>query len=210
MKRFLAIAILSLMANAMFAQDAVFEHVKARRHKSSEDRVLVDKTGTLRFDDKARQLSFKDDAGDAIDVAYDDVRKAVFEVTTHMRGGAMAQVIGGLGGAALGAKHVNDYWFYLEYKDKDAKVQNFLMEVEKESSAAVIDKAMAIFGERAEVAEFREKSAEVQKTTLKDLQSKHDLKVNKQSHPMPELKPDKALVVVVCPPLAARYAGQGN
>jgi hypothetical protein len=32
----------------------------------------------------------------------------------------------------------------------------------------------------------------------------------KQTHPTPEIKSDKALVVVVCPSPAARYSGKGN
>ena len=92
----------------------------------------------------------------------------------------------------------------------NGKGEPFLMEIQKDSSDKVIEKSKATFGDRATVAEFSEKPEDVDKNKLKDLQSKHDLKVNKESHPMPEVKPDKALVVVVCPPLAARYAGVGN
>ena len=50
----------------------------------------------------------------------------------------------------------------------------------------------------------------IEKETLKDLQSKHSLNEDKKQHPKPDLKADKALVVVVCPPLAARYSGKGT
>jgi hypothetical protein len=50
----------------------------------------------------------------------------------------------------------------------------------------------------------------VEKDELKALQSKQTLKVDKQNHPLPDLKDDKATVVVVCPPLAARDSGKGN
>ncbi len=206
----LQLALLSILGTTLLAQQAIFEHVKIRRHKNPQDRVLVDKTGVLKFEDSAKKLSFRDDAGDSFDVPYDDVEKIVFEVTTHMRGGGMSQVIGGVVGAAMAGKHVNDYWFYLLYKAGENKTEEVLMEVEKESSAAVISKSRETFGDRASVTEFGEQSTEIKKDTLKDLQSKHDLKVNKQAHPIPELKSGKALVVVVCPPLAARFAGQGN
>lgn len=210
MKRaFLSTALLLLIASSLFAQQVVFQNVKVRRHKSPQDRVLVDKSGTLKFDDTAKKLAFRDDAGDSLDISYADVQKAVFEVTTHMRGGAMSQLVGGIPGAMMASKHVNDYWFYLEYKTEGGKSDTYLLEVEKDSSAAVIDKAKAVFGDQVTIAEFPQQSAELQKSTLKDLQSKHDLKVNRQNHPMPEMKADKALVMVVCPPLAARYAGQG-
>jgi hypothetical protein len=191
------------------AEQMVVEHVKVRRHKSGENRVLVDKVGVLTFDDAAHKLRFKDEAGDNLEVGYDDVVKVVFEVTTHMRGGALSQIIGGIPGAMIAGKHVNDYWMYVEYK-KGEGVEPFLMEIQKESSEKAIDKATAVFGARATTTEFAEKGAVINKDLLRDLQSKHDFKLNKKDHPLPELKPDKALVVVVCPPLAARFAGQGN
>ena len=190
------------------AENLVVEHVKIRRHRSEEKRVLVDKVGVLTFDDSAKKLTFKDDAGDKVDLSYDDISKVSFEVTTHMRGGALSQVIGGIPGAIIAGKHVNDYWMYVA--PGSGKGDPFLMEIQKQSSDEVIQKSKAVFGDRATVAEFPEKGEEIEKNTLKDLQSKHDLKVDKKNHPLPEQKPDKALVVVVCPPLAARYAGMGN
>jgi len=194
----------------LMAQQTAFEHVKIRRHKSPQDRVLVDKIGVLTFDDSARKLTFKSEAGDQVDAAYDDIVRVVFEVTTHMRGGALSQILGGIPGAVTAGKHVNDYWLYLEHKKADGTVEPILMEVQKESSAKVIDKATTTFEGRVTVAEFAEQPADVDKAALKDLQSKHEMQVVKNYHPVPELKPDKALVVVVCPPLAARFAGAGN
>jgi hypothetical protein len=127
-----------------------------------------------------------------------------------MRGGALGQVIGGLAGAAIEAKHVKDYWCYIEYKKPDGSVQPYMLEIDKESSPKVIAKMQAILGDKVTVAEFAEKEEKIDKDTLKDLQSKHEMKVEKKNHPVPEIKPDKALVVVVCPPLAARYEGKGN
>lgn len=192
------------------AQQLTVEHTKARRHRSAQDRVLVDKVGVLTFDDTARKLKFHSGAGDDLDVAYDDITKVIFEVTTHMRGGALSEVVGAFGGEAIAAKHVNDYWFYVEYKQASGSPEDFLMEVQKESSEKVIDKAMQAFGPRVTVAKFPEKPGDINKEELKALQSKDELEVNKQKHPLPEIKPDKALVVVVCPPLAARYSGTGT
>jgi hypothetical protein len=79
----------------------------------------------------------------------------------------------------------------------------------KEQSQKAIEQFKAVLGDRATVAEFPEQEETIDKNTLKDLQSKHDLKVDQKNHPLPDLKPDKALVVVVCPPLAARYEGKG-
>jgi hypothetical protein len=182
----------------------VFKGVKIRFNRSATDRRLVDKTVELIFDDTGRQISVKSSER-PVTIAYDDVRKVVFDVTTHMRGGALGEIIGGIPGAILEAKHVNDYWFYVEQTSGLFAV----LEIPKDSSAQVIDKAKALFGDR--VSEYPTQQGEkIEKETLKDLQSKHSLNADKKQHPTPELKPDKALVVVVCPPLAARYSGKGN
>lgn len=209
MQRFLLVVgfLFTFICSAM-SENMVVAHVKIRRHRSEQKRVLVDKVGVLTFDDTSKQISFKDDAGDKLDLNYDDVAKVSFEVTTHMRGGALSQMIGGIPGAIIAGKHVNDYWMYVA--PAAGKGEPFLMEIQKDFSDRVIEKSIATFGDRAAIAEFSEKGEEVDKNKLKDLQSKHDLKVNKETHPLPGVKPDKALVVVVCPPLAARYAGQGN
>jgi hypothetical protein len=75
-------------------------------------------------------------------------KKVVFEVTAHMRGCAGSQLVGGIPGAAMAAKHVNDYWMYVEYRNGEGKPEQRLFEVEKDSSQAVIDKAMALENRR--------------------------------------------------------------
>jgi len=103
------------------------------------------------------------------------------------------------------AEHVNDYWFYIEPTSGPCAV----LEIPKESSPMVIDKAKAVFGDK--VSEYPTRQGEkIEKGTLKDLQSRHSLRDDKNQHPIPELKLDKALVVVVCPPMVARESGHGN
>jgi hypothetical protein len=212
MKKFRVIFVLTTflaMAGSAFAQQTVFKSVKTRFNRSSKDIRLVDKDADLILDDAAQTLKVKNDEK-PLQVGYGEIQKVVFDVSTHMRGGALGQVIGGLTGAALQAAHVEDYWCYLVYRDSAGTVQHYMLEIDKESSPKAIEKMKAIFGDRVTVAEFAEKEDKIEKDTLKDLQSKHSLKIDKKSHPLPEIKPDKALVVVVCPPLAARYQGKGN
>jgi hypothetical protein len=215
MKRVLVAILLLSMAGGVSAQKVVFENVKIRRHRSSEKRVLVDKVGILTFDDSTRSLAFKAGASDDIEVGYDDVGNIVFDATTHMRGGVLSQVIqaapfaGPVVGTAVAGAHVSDYWFYLEYK-QHGEIGSALLVVPKSASPQVIDKATSVFGSRVTVANFTEKGVPVDKGDLKAVNSKQTLTINKQNHPVPELKPDKATVLVVCPPLAARYAGRGN
>jgi hypothetical protein len=85
-----------------------------------------------------------------------------------------------------------------------------LLEVPKEFSAQVIEKANAAFGPQVTITNFAEKGIPIKVEELKAFESKQALKVDKHLHPLPELKADKATIVVVCPPLAARYAGKGN
>lgn len=118
MSRFLVLILtwlVLLSASGLSAQKTVFENVKIRRHRSADKRVLVDKIGTLTFDDSTRELTFKSDAGDNIKVEYDDIAKIVFDLATHMRGGAIAQIIqaatiaGTIVGSAIAGAHVSDY-----------------------------------------------------------------------------------------------------
>lgn len=206
---------------AVAAEPLTFHHIKIRRHRSSENRVMVDKVGVLSFDDEHRRLTFRSSPGDKfevqdkLDVGYDDIAKVVFEVTTHMRGGGWAQVIqaasipGVIVGSAMAGQHVHDYWFYLEYKNGDQSEQA-LLEVPKDSSQKVIEEAQNLFGTKVTISEFLEKPEEINPEQLADYKTKDSLRIDKQDRPAPEARADKAMIVVVCPPLAARDSGKGN
>lgn len=189
-------------------ETAYIAGVKIRFSKSATDRRLVDKDADLTLDDSARKLIVKNQEH-ALDVSYGDIRRVVFDVSTRMRGGALSQVVGGVAGAAIAAKHVSHYWCYVEYNTSNGSVQPYMIEFPKDQSPNAIEKFKAALGDKVTVAEFSEQEETIDKKSLHDLQSKHDLKVDKKNHPLPDLKPDKALVVVVAPPLAARFEGQG-
>jgi hypothetical protein len=199
-----ALLVLTLVCNA---QPTTYTKVKVRFSKPG-DRRMVDKDVDLTFDDVAKRLITRGEHN-PVNVAYDDVQKVVFDVSRHMRGGAMSQVVGGVVGAAMAAQRVNDYWMYMEYKGEDGKHSPYLLEIDKENADNVIQQAQAAFPGRVTVTGFPELAGDIEKNMLKDVQSKHEMDPNKKDHPMPEVKPDKALVVVVCPSLAARYAGKG-
>lgn len=224
-RAFLLIALVAalgaLAMPAVAAEPLTFHHIKIRRHRSSENRVMVDKVGVLSFDDEHRRLTFRSSPGDKfevqdkLDVGYDDIAKVVFEVTTHMRGGGWAQVIqaasipGVIVGSAMAGQHVHDYWFYLEYKNGDQSEQA-LLEVPKDSSQKVIEEAQNLFGTKVTISEFLEKPEEINPEQLADYKTKDSLRIDKQDRPAPEARADKAMIVVVCPPLAARDSGKGN
>lgn len=60
------------------------------------------------------------------------------------------------------------------------------------------------------VSGFKEEGREDQLDKLADLNSRHALKIRKTDTPFPESNPEKATLVVVCPPLAWWDSGRGN
>jgi hypothetical protein len=198
-----------------------FSHIRIHRHRSAENRVLVDKFGKLTFDDANRKLIFektvedKFDVPERVEVEYDSAPKVVFEITTHMRGGGLAQVVSAipspiaLAASVIADQHVDDYWYYLAYRTSDQD-EAVLLDIPKSSSRKIIDKTIGVFGSRAVVNELPEKGESVEPEKLADFKSKQVLKVDKQNRPVPEARADKATIVVVCPPLAARDSGKGN
>lgn len=183
--------------------------VKSRFSKSASDHRLVDKDAFLVLDDTIRKLTVRNEQH-PLDVGYDDVQRIIFDVSTRMRAGAMSQVVGGLAGAAIASKHVSHYWCYIETKLPDGATQPYMIEIPQDWSPKVIQRMQDIFSDKVTVAEFPEHEEVIEKSTLKDLQSKHDDKVDAKNHPLPAVKADKALVVVVCPPTAARNQGVSN
>lgn len=204
-----AVCLLVTVHGAAWAQPVVVEGVKVRFNRSATDRRLIDKGADLVFDEDARRLIVKSDDR-PLNVAYDDIEKVVFDRSTHMRGGLLGEMMGGAVGLAIMASVISDYWCYLEYRSADGGVRPYMLEISKDSSAAVMQRMQALFGARVIVAEFAQKAERIDKGLLKDLQSKHDVDLDQQNHPMPAVRPDSALVVVVCPALAARDTGKSN
>src|SRR5262245_45025983 len=114
--RAMGVCIFLLVAvNLSWSQQIVFDKVKARFSKSDNDRRLNDKNADLILDDGARQLLVKN-RDKPLQVGYDAIRRIVFDVSVHMRGGALSQALGGFGGEAVGAMHVKDFWCHIEYE----------------------------------------------------------------------------------------------
>lgn len=204
----------------VFGETTTFDHVKIRRHKDTDERQLVDKVGVLTFNDDAQKLTFDSRADDTFAVPYGDVYRIVFDETTHMRGGWPANLLlaGGMPGLvarnAITGAHVQDHWLYLKYSH-DGHPQQALLVVPGDLTEKAIVKAKETFGDRVIVADYPEKGKEIEKNNeidksrVPDLKSKHKIIVDRTNHPLPEVKPDKATIVVVCPPLAARNTGHG-
>jgi hypothetical protein len=201
------VLIVLFFSTAAYSADQTFTKLKVRFSKPN-DRVMLDKDIDLTFLDSEQRLVTRGEHK-PVSIPYGQVQKVVFDVSTHMRGGGMSQVVGGLVGAAMAAKHVSDYWCFVHYKTDSGSDAYYLMEIDRESADPIIEKMKSVFADKVAVTQFEEVFDKIEKETLKDLQSKHSVDVEKKDHPLPELKPDKALVVVACPSLAARHAGKG-
>jgi hypothetical protein len=220
MKKLAQLAIFLLIGiSFLFSETTKFEDVKIRRHKSAEKGELVDKIGVLSFDDEARKLTFRGEAGDSFAVSYSDVTKVVFDSDTHMNAGAKSVAVTALSplaGALVARVHLHDRWLYMDYSEGNDSKRVLLV-----LPGAIYDKATAkaqsLFGERVTIADYFEKgkpiidkNGDIDKSRIPDLKSEHSMKLEKAIHPLPEVNPDKATIVVVCPPLAARNTGWGN
>jgi hypothetical protein len=211
--KFLLISWLAL--STCFGKVSNSFEAKIHRHKSLTNRALVDKLGTLTFDDANRRLTFSDESHDNFDIPYDGVTKVVFDVNTHMRGGVWPAVLaaggfpGMIAGAAIAGGKVHDYWMLVKNRNGEDE-REVLLEVPKETSKQIIDKATSIFGQKVSVTDFHDNLEKLDPDKLADIKSRHTVKVDKDGHPLPEIRSDKATVVVVCVPLAARNAGRGN
>jgi hypothetical protein len=218
MKNVLQTAIFLLIGiSFLFSETKKFEDVKIRRHKSADKRELVDKLGVLAFDDDAQQLTFEDRAGDDFSVPYSDITKAIFDSDAHMNASVKTlAAIEPIAVALVRRMHVHDRWLYLEY-GQGADPKKVLLVVPEEIAEKVTAKTQSVLGERVTIASYAEKGekvadseGDIDKRRVPDLKSKHSMVLDKKNHPLPEVRADKATIVVVCPPLAARYTGKGN
>lgn len=187
----------------LWGQTIVFEKVKARIAKDERSWMMminmIEHDVDLVFDDSTRQLIVRR-GPKPLTVAYDMVEMLTFEATTTWtieRGLYAIRPVGRVPGPGVPSVAANDYFLYFEYRTPDGIRQRYLLKIDKDSSAEVLEKAKNIFGGRIKVPEFPESARKVDRKTLKDVGSKHSLKIDRRNHPLPDLRPNQALVVVV-------------
>jgi hypothetical protein len=193
---------LFLSISSLFSEDTKFECVKIRRHKSAEKRELVGKIGVLSFQDDGQKLTFRSGAGDQFAIRYSDITKVVFDTDTH-------------GAAWIASVHVHDRWLYLEYRQGDHS-EKVLLVLPRDIYGKATAKCQSLFGERVTIANYPEKGesivdkdGDIDKSRIPDWKAKYSITLDRTAHPLPEVKPEKATIVVVCPPLIARETGYG-
>ncbi len=189
------------------AVSSVFPKAKVRFARD-KDRLLVDEDADLVLDDSARRLVVRN-GHHPLNIGYDDVRKVVIELNTHPRKpGFGASFLGMLGGGLLfgGAIATSidkpldlDHFVYLEYAMAGGGTASYLLSLDKGCVPRALKVIKAAFGDRVLVATFDERLEHIEKDQTKAPFPLFKAKATALIHPLPELRPDKALVVVSCP-----------
>jgi hypothetical protein len=203
-----------LDAQATAGVPAVYEDVWVRFSQSAKDiRMVTDKADLVM--DAARSRLVVKNKKRPLDVAFADIKGVVFDASTHMRGGNGGGGFGGLIGAAVAASvqggAVTDYWCVIDYAGPNGQVERYLLEVDKEQAPAVLAKMKELLPDKVQEARFEERQREVPKEELKPFEDDYTVTVKKEQRPpVPGVRGDKALVVVVCPAVDTADTGRGG
>src|ERR1044071_6683501 len=86
--------LLMTIATASVSQTrpTVFKDVKIRFNRSDADPRLIDKDAVLVLDSSARKLAVTSPEKE-LSIPYERIRRVQFEVTRHMRGGALSEFV---------------------------------------------------------------------------------------------------------------------
>ncbi len=201
-------------APAASSAAVAFDDVWVRFSKSAKDVRMVTDKADLVIDPAAGRLKVKNKKK-PLDVAFADVKGIVFDASTHMRGGKGGNGLGGLIGAAVAASiqggGVTDYWCVIDYAAADGPVARYLLEVDKKQAAAVVAKLKELLPGKVRETRFEERQREIPKEEMKALDDEYTVTVKKKEAPaVPAVRPNQALLVVVCPAVDATDTGGGS
>jgi len=189
----------------MAQEPLVASGVDSWHHKSNKNPTLEQSRGELILNDATKKVTFgvqKKLSFDAkyddviLEVNYDDVRRVIFDEATSIR-----SRINQFKQVHESNKRANgDYWMYMEYVTPAGSVETHMFQIPEKFAPQVLERAKRDFGDRVVVTDVR-RGVDIDRRTLKDLHSKHsfELAEDLKNHPIPELMPDKALIVVVYP-----------
>jgi hypothetical protein len=219
MRRLLTLAcVLFFLTPGLFAQKPFTQNVRIVRYADTDRWGLVLRPGALTFDDAARKITILSDPiynedQYRLEVAYDNIEKADFETTTQMHGYTVGMSLyslvplspaGTVVATALALRSVDVCWLYFGFNSSPSE-SSILFVVPKDACKEVAERATAALGEKVKVLDYQ-KGAKIELNDLKKVSSKQVIKVDKKNHPLPEIKPDKATVVVVCPGRLSKFA----
>jgi len=196
-----------VVAVPTLAEQVVFEEVLGVIQTKPDDRRLRYKEVDLMFDDDARMLLVRS-KDRPLAASYDDVLKVIFEVSTDFKSGLWISGIP----TGIGRGVLHDQWCYLEYRTAAGDIERYLLKIERDDASDVVRRTQTLFGDRVTVASFPENANmhEIDKEELPALDQNHDMTVDKDRHPVPEIRDDQALVVVVSPAQQGVVHGKGH
>jgi hypothetical protein len=210
MKRSLALlCFVVLLSSRLYAEKPFSTQVKILRYPDKDQWGLIVKPGTLSIDNSASKItilsepSYNEDQY-RLEITYENIEKVNFEITTQMHGVTIGTALlsaapfgGAIAGDAIALRSINVCWLYLGYKASSHE-SSILLFVPKDNCKGVVDTATTALREKVKVLDYQ-KGAKIDLNRLKDVNSKQIVKIDKKNHPLPEIKPDKATVIVVCP-----------
>jgi hypothetical protein len=180
--KILLAGIIALMAVQIGSAQTVFKHVMARYVWSYKDRYMYTVWVELNLDTPSKKLTVKSKER-PLDLKFEDVKEIVLDQKFHN--------------------------IYVGYRKADGKAEPYMFWIEPDIWEQVVAKFKDAFGDR--VSEFSSLvGTRIEKSSLKSTGVSFNFKVDKKHRPMGEIKPDKALVVLVCLPFHYRATAQGK
>jgi hypothetical protein len=199
-------------AEPAIAQRVAFEGVRIRFNTS--ERKQVESSASLIFDDSSRKV-LVESGQKPVQINYDDVAQVIFDWRLHIHRRGLAKEFG-LGALTDAVGRVSepvgrtvenrlDATAINELTDRTMMIQTntrgsmppFEVEIGIDDANRVLAKAKQVFDKKVYVPDVQI-GFEIDKKTLKDAGTKHTVTISK-NHPEPQIRPDKALIVVVCP-----------
>lgn len=200
------------------AQVHSFPDVRVRFAKL-DSREMIEKKANLTIDLGARRILVKS-ADRPLDIGFDEVQKSVIELDTLGRKAGFAASIAGLiaGGILFGNSVTTaidkpfdgDHFLYLRHGIPGGGSGEYGLVIGRASVPKALPALQAAFGARLEVSVFTEKVEAMDKGKLPSVKDAYHYTNTDRVHPMPEVRPDKALVVVVTPATIMRNFGPGR
>ena len=204
------------LAEPATAQRVAFNDVRIRFN--TNDRKQVESPASLIFDDTSRKV-LVESGQKPIQINYGDVVQVIFDWRLHIhRRGAATQIglgtvvdvyrkSGGRGSESIG-RTIDDRLAATEKKELTSRVMMiqtktlgsvspFAIDIGIDDANAVIAKAKQIFGMNIYIPDVQI-GYEFDKKSLPAAKTKHTVTIGK-GHPEPQVRPDKALIVVACP-----------
>lgn len=195
----------SLVPVVAFGQ-ARFTDIEVR-YKKADAYELENKDAELMLDDKARRLRVISKEA-PLDVSYDDIQKVVVDVNTHgKKAGFGASFLGMMAGGLLFGDLIatsidkpfdNDHFVLLELKGPASPV-SYVINVDNKVVPAVLKALGSAFGEKLVIPTFAGKTEKLEDAQFNPPKVKIRAIPTEKQHPLPEIRLDKATVIVTSP-----------